>query len=103
MPTGGSNAPISMITTLTVADNECTALAWRRLFSGIATSSASRLHCSLHLVAELTIFQLSRERLMTPLTPLRFEPILREYLWGGRRLGTELGKPIGNAERYAES
>ena len=40
---------------------------------------------------------------MTPLPPLRFEPILREYLWGGRRLGTELGKPIGNAERYAES
>jgi mannose-6-phosphate isomerase len=40
---------------------------------------------------------------MTPLPPLRFEPILREYLWGGRRLGSELGKPIGNAERYAES
>ena len=40
---------------------------------------------------------------MTSLPPLRFEPILREYLWGGRRLGTELGKPIGNAERYAES
>jgi mannose-6-phosphate isomerase len=40
---------------------------------------------------------------MTPLPPLRFQPILREYLWGGRRLGTELGKPIGDRECYAES
>lgn len=43
------------------------------------------------------------EKYMTILSPLRFRPILREYLWGGRRLGTELGKPIGDAERYAES
>jgi mannose-6-phosphate isomerase len=35
--------------------------------------------------------------------PLRFNPILREYLWGGRRLGTDLGKPIGNGSHYAES
>jgi mannose-6-phosphate isomerase len=35
--------------------------------------------------------------------PLRFRPILREYLWGGRRLGTELGKPIGDGPHYAES
>src|SRR3954469_10027948 len=40
---------------------------------------------------------------MHPLPPLRFNPILREYLWGGRRLGTELGKPIGEGEHYAES
>lgn len=40
---------------------------------------------------------------MTPLYPLRFEPILRRYLWGGRRLGTELGKPIGEGSDYAES
>lgn len=39
----------------------------------------------------------------TPLYPLRFEPILRRYLWGGRRLGTELGKPIGEGNDYAES
>jgi len=38
---------------------------------------------------------------MTPLYPLRFEPILRRYAWGGRRLA-ELGKPIGN-ETCAES
>src|SRR5262245_27950333 len=37
------------------------------------------------------------------LSPLRFEPILRQYLWGGRRLGTELGKPIGDDDHYAES
>jgi mannose-6-phosphate isomerase len=40
---------------------------------------------------------------MSELVPLQFKPILREYLWGGRRLGTELGKPIGNGETYAES
>lgn len=39
---------------------------------------------------------------MTSLYPLRFEPIFRRYLWGGRRLGTVLGKRIG-AENCAES
>jgi mannose-6-phosphate isomerase len=34
---------------------------------------------------------------------LRFEPIFRRYLWGGRRLGTVLGKAIGEGEDYAES
>lgn len=37
------------------------------------------------------------------LYPLRFEPILRELIWGGRRLGTVLHKPIGTASDYAES
>jgi mannose-6-phosphate isomerase len=40
---------------------------------------------------------------MTTLPPLRLQPILREYLWGGRRLGTELGKAIGDSTRAAES
>ena len=35
--------------------------------------------------------------------PLRFEPLFRRYLWGGRRLGTVLNKPIGPGEDYAES
>jgi mannose-6-phosphate isomerase len=35
--------------------------------------------------------------------PIQFRPILKEYLWGGRRLGTELGKPIGDGPHYAES
>lgn len=34
---------------------------------------------------------------------LRFTPILRRYLWGGRRLGSALGKPIGEGNDYAES
>ena len=38
-----------------------------------------------------------------PLYPLRFEPILRRLIWGGRRLGTVLHKPIGDALDYAES
>jgi mannose-6-phosphate isomerase len=40
---------------------------------------------------------------MPDLPPLRFQPILREYLWGGRRLGTQLGKSIGDSDRAAES
>ncbi|MEE3370367.1 MAG: type I phosphomannose isomerase catalytic subunit [Planctomycetota bacterium] len=40
---------------------------------------------------------------MAPLYPLCFQPILRRYLWGGRRLGTVLGKSIGPGCDYAES
>ena len=40
---------------------------------------------------------------MTADYPLRFEPLFRRYLWGGRRLGEVLGKPIGEGEDYAES
>ncbi|MBC8352219.1 MAG: class I mannose-6-phosphate isomerase [Planctomycetes bacterium] len=35
--------------------------------------------------------------------PLRFEPLFRRYLWGGRRLEAILGKPIGKGSDYAES
>jgi mannose-6-phosphate isomerase len=38
-----------------------------------------------------------------PLYPLAFEPIFKPLIWGGRRLGTLLNKPIGKAERVAES
>lgn len=38
-----------------------------------------------------------------PLYPLRFEPRFRRYLWGGRKLGTLLGKSIGEGSDYAES
>ncbi len=34
---------------------------------------------------------------------LTFDPIIKTTRWGGRRLGTVLHKPIGNADRYAES
>jgi mannose-6-phosphate isomerase len=34
---------------------------------------------------------------------LRFQPIFRRFLWGGRRLGTMLHKPIGPENDYAES
>jgi mannose-6-phosphate isomerase len=34
---------------------------------------------------------------------LRFEPVFRRYLWGGRRLATVLGKNIGPEDDYAES
>jgi len=39
---------------------------------------------------------------MSLLHPLRFHPVLRRYLWGGRRLET-LGKQLGAGSNYAES
>ncbi len=39
----------------------------------------------------------------TPLYPMSFEPILRQLIWGGRRLGTVLKKHLGTASDYAES
>lgn len=41
-------------------------------------------------------------RTMT-LYPLRFEPIFRRYVWGGRRLASVLGKSIGQDATCAES
>lgn len=38
-----------------------------------------------------------------PAYPLRFEPILKRLIWGGRRLGSALSKPIGPESDYAES
>lgn len=35
--------------------------------------------------------------------PLEFEPILKSIRWGGTRLGTVLGKPIGDRTDVAES
>ena len=40
---------------------------------------------------------------MTALYPLRFRPIFKQYLWGGRRLETLLNKRLGQGERFAES
>jgi mannose-6-phosphate isomerase len=39
----------------------------------------------------------------TPLYPFRFQPLLRRYLWGGRRLETALGKELGPGNDWAES
>ncbi|MGC3967689.1 MAG: hypothetical protein QM775_10045 [Pirellulales bacterium] len=38
-----------------------------------------------------------------PTAPLRFQPLIKRALWGGRRLGTALGKPLGAETDYAES
>jgi len=37
------------------------------------------------------------------MNPLRFQPIFRQYLWGGRRLQSVLGKAIGAGNDFAES
>ena len=41
--------------------------------------------------------------LAEPLHPLRFEPIFKELIWGGRRLATVLDKRLGEGAHYAES
>ena len=40
---------------------------------------------------------------MNALYPLRFRPIFRRYIWGGRRLETVLQKTLGPGDDYAES
>ncbi len=35
--------------------------------------------------------------------PIKFKPVLKQTIWGGRRLGRQLGKPIGPESDYAES
>lgn len=37
------------------------------------------------------------------LYPLRFHPVYRQYLWGGRRLESALGKSLGPGPHFAES
>lgn len=45
----------------------------------------------------------AEDHAMPKLYPMCFHPLFKEYLWGGRRLGTLLGKPIGDGPTYAES
>ena len=40
---------------------------------------------------------------MTELYPLRFIPVYKKYIWGGRRLETVLGRELGPEPTYAES
>lgn len=40
---------------------------------------------------------------MSALYPLQFQPLFRDYLWGGRRLETMLGKTLGEGGHFAES
>jgi mannose-6-phosphate isomerase len=47
--------------------------------------------------------EFSRSSTMTITAPLRFRPVLKRALWGGRRLGDVLHKPIGPETDYAES
>lgn len=35
--------------------------------------------------------------------PLRFKPTYREYIWGGRRFESVLGRDLGGGDAYAES
>ena len=38
-----------------------------------------------------------------PAAPLKFRPVVKQIIWGGRKLGKRLNKPIGDGDDYAES
>ncbi len=40
---------------------------------------------------------------MTTLHPLRFTPVYKDYLWGGRKFGDVLGRQLESGRIYAES
>jgi mannose-6-phosphate isomerase len=40
---------------------------------------------------------------MSLLYPLRFRPLYKQYMWGGRRFETSLGRALGPGDNYAES
>lgn len=40
---------------------------------------------------------------MPDATPLRFRPLIKQAIWGGRRLADALGKSLGPDDNYAES
>jgi mannose-6-phosphate isomerase len=40
---------------------------------------------------------------MSMLYPLRFHPLYKRYIWGGRKFETSLGRALGPGENYAES
>ncbi|MGQ0637091.1 MAG: type I phosphomannose isomerase catalytic subunit [Planctomycetaceae bacterium] len=44
-----------------------------------------------------------RKNSASVMRPLRFAPLLKRSRWGGRRLATRLGKPLGPENDYAES
>lgn len=46
---------------------------------------------------------MDRVKILMTLYPLRFESLLRRYIWGGRRFATTLQKPLPPGEDYAES
>ncbi|NLX72987.1 MAG: mannose-6-phosphate isomerase, partial [Bacteroidales bacterium] len=39
----------------------------------------------------------------TVLYPLKFEPILKERIWGGEKLYSELNKPLNGRKNIGES
>ncbi len=55
------------------------------------------------ITANLPTDSASRTMTAPRMAPLRFEPILKRILWGGRRLETVLGKPLGEGHDHAES
>lgn len=41
--------------------------------------------------------------LLPYLYPLRFRPIYKRYIWGGRKFATMMGRPLPHDEKFAES
>jgi mannose-6-phosphate isomerase len=64
------------------------------MINSAATLTADLLTLPAHLRHTMTV---------TLLGPLRFESHLRPLVWGGRRLGELLGKPLPDAQAHGES
>src|SRR5687768_16509815 len=71
-------------------------MAWEAVGGG-CHGCVSRAKCGLAL-RRVSSF----EPRMPSIYPFRFQPILRRYLWGGRRLAA-FGKSLGEGDDYAES
>src|SRR5277367_2651575 len=54
-------------------------------------------------IAEFSVTSNLRPATRKTMQPLQFRPILKRMRWGGRRLGTLLGKRLGDGADYAES
>lgn len=75
----------------------------RRIAGPLPQPRPSDVSGKLVTTASLKVLHLMSEDLKTWVSPLWFEPVFRQYLWGGRRLGEVLQKPIAATGRFAES
>ena len=72
------------------------------IFSGDNRQSAAHGVTNRDVDAESPGVEMKRV-MVDNLHPLKFEPIFKRLIWGGRRLSTVLRKPIGEGSGYAES
>jgi len=73
------------------------------IFQSIGYKIAKRKLSNIILSASFLIFLAQNRYNMNSLYPLKFEPILKDRIWGGNRISTELNKPQGALPNIGES